>query len=103
MSSYSLHHSRGQHSHGMHINVHPEVVLHNSPEEQPHSVCTLKVEMVEYDGLDVGCERMRGVKDDIKYFGLKNSLLMSLTNIVKTEGGAGMGRKRESQFGTYYT
>lgn len=58
-------------------------------------MCILKVEMVEYDGLDVGCERMRGVKDDIKYFGLKNSLLMLLINIVKIEGGVGMGRKRE--------
>ena len=53
--------------HGMHINMLPGIVLYNNPEKQSHSVCTLKVEMIHCDRMDMGCKRMRGVKDDIKY------------------------------------
>lgn len=59
MVMHSSHHSGDQHLHGMHVNMLPGVVLHNTPEKQSHSVYTLKVEMIKHDKLDVSCENDR--------------------------------------------
>lgn len=80
MNGNTLHHSRWKHLHGVHINAHPGVVLHNSPEKQSPSVYTWKVEMIKYDRLNVGCEKMKGVKDNVKCFGLKNGKDMAVIN-----------------------
>lgn len=44
------------------------------------SVYTWKVEMIKYDRLNVGCEKMKGVKDNVKCFGLKNGKDMAVIN-----------------------
>lgn len=98
MNGNTLHHSRWKHLHGMHVNACPGVVLHSSPEKQSPSVYTWKVEMIKYDRLNVGCEKMKGVKDNIKCFGLKSGKDMAVINIGKTEGGAEMWRKKNLSF-----